>query len=111
MCGCDNSRTIWSEEVKSSDGKWTATAHSVEHRGPGNNDLETVVYLKRASGKAVEVLGFIHDPNLVSNTINLDMKWVTAQRLEVKYSNHPKLYLEKRRVDDVELNAVSQPQQ
>jgi hypothetical protein len=106
VSGCDNSRTIWSNQVKSPDGRWTATAHSVEHRGPGNNDLETMVYLKPKARKVVEILGFFHDPTLLSNTINLEMRWATPERLEVTYTNHPKLYLQKSRVDDVEIIAT-----
>jgi hypothetical protein len=60
LLGCDNSKTIWTMQAESQDGKWLATAHSVEHTGPGNNDLETKVYIEPAdtSEKPTEILGF-----------------------------------------------------
>ena len=105
VLGCRNSMTIWSSESMSPDSKWIATAKSVEHRGPGNNDLETMVALKRAdnTGESTEVLGFFHDPNLVTNSIDLRMKWLDPSHLEVSYSNHPRVYYRLPRVVDVEI--------
>jgi hypothetical protein len=107
---CDNTKIIWSTEAPSSDRKWVATAESVEHKGPGNNDVETKVYLKPSnSNKRVEVLGFFHDPTLISRTINLQLVWKSPTQLQVTYTNHPKLYLQVAQVEGVKISTEEQP--
>ena len=104
--GCDNTRIIWSTEAHSGNGKWIATAQSVRHSGPGNKDVETKVYLTSLStGKKVEVLGFAHDPTLISNTIDLKLTWQAPTRLQVTYTNHPKIYLQQTEVGEVMIAA------
>lgn len=45
--GCrDEGTTIWSNEVRSPDGHWLATAATKQWSGPGNAYVATSVYLK-----------------------------------------------------------------
>lgn len=110
MGGCDNTKIIWSTEAPSVNGKWIATAQSVRHSGPGNNDIETMVYLTATStGKKVEVLGFAHDPTLISNTIDLKLTWQTPTSLQITYTNHPKLYFQQKEAGGVEIVTEERP--
>jgi hypothetical protein len=106
---CDNTKIISSTEASSLDGKWVVTTETVEHKGPGNNDVETKVYLKPSnSNKRVEVLGFFHDPTLISRTINLHLVWKSPTHLQVTYTNHPKLYLQVAQVEGVNISTEEQ---
>jgi hypothetical protein len=61
--GCrQDVQTIWSAEARSPDGLWLATAHTVQHFGPGTAGIVTSVYLKRTndSNSPTEILGFFH---------------------------------------------------
>jgi hypothetical protein len=103
--GCDNTKIISSTEASSVDGRWMATAQSVRHSGPGNNDVETQVYLTSTNTKKkVEILGFAHDPTLTSNSIDLKLVWQTPTLLQVTYTNHPKVYLQEREVGGVAIS-------
>ena len=101
--GCQDVQTIWSATARSPDGRWVATARTVQHSGPGTAGIVTSVYLARAhdSGSPEEVLGFFHD---VSRTINLTMKWTTPSHLSVTYNEHPDLYFQVVKYGGVEIS-------
>jgi hypothetical protein len=93
VSGCRDVATVWSAEARSPDGLWLASARTEQHGGPGNAGVETIVDLKRIndSNPPQHILGFFHDPNNQSPTINLTMKWVTPSHLEVTYNGRADL--------------------
>jgi hypothetical protein len=97
MVGCQQDvQTIWSAEARSPDGHWLAIAHTIQHFGPGSAGIVTSVSLKRTndSNSPMEILGFFHDGEDPSHTINLTMKWVSPTHLDVTYNGNPNLYFE-----------------
>jgi hypothetical protein len=85
--GCQDVGTTWSEEARSPDGNWLATARSQQWGGPGTAYDATTVYLKWVKGSRppTEVLVFSHQ----YATMVLKMEWVTATHLEVIYGPSP----------------------
>jgi hypothetical protein len=81
--GCQDVGTTWSEEARSPDGNWLATARSQQWGGPGTAYDTTTVYLKWVKGSQApkEVLEFSHQ----YATMSLKMEWVTPTHLEVTY--------------------------
>jgi hypothetical protein len=104
--GCHGADTIWTAEAPSPDGRWLASASTVETSGFGTGDIETDVYLKwtKGSKSPVAVLGFVHDPKSQVKTIDLSMKWVTPTRLEVTYNGHASVDLQVVRYGDVNIS-------
>jgi len=94
--GCREHQTICAAESRTPDGRWLASASTVQHSGPGNAGLYTSVYLKRTndSSPGEEVLGFSHDPTSQSSTIELTMTWITPSHLEVDYNGHASVYFQ-----------------
>lgn len=90
ITGC-KPETIWSAESRSPDGLWIASYQTNKFSGPGNNSVETLVYLRRTSGnkEPIQILLFEHDQNARFNTINLRMKWLSPSHLEVTFNNSP----------------------
>jgi hypothetical protein len=86
---CDAVRTIWSDYSKSPDGRWIASAHSEESRGPGINFVKTVVELKRVDDPdhRTQILLFDHQ----TDTVGLQMKWLSPTHLDVTYNQHASL--------------------
>ncbi len=86
LSGCQDVQTIWSAETRSPDGHWLASAHTVQHFGPGTAGIITTVYLKRIndSNPPMEVLAFSHDVRMIS----LAMNWPTPSHLDVTYNSH-----------------------
>jgi len=90
--GCGRAPTIWSASSESPDGNWVAVAHTDEYTGPGANSVETIVEIKELKGNRLfrhseRVLGFLND----GATINLKMNWVSPSRLEVEFTDDPKM--------------------
>ncbi len=83
--------TIWSIEVPSPDGQWIASGHTDQTSGPGNADLSTGVYLKRAkdSGRGGNVLIFENEPASSKLAITLKLVWLTPSHLEVIFNRIP----------------------
>jgi hypothetical protein len=88
LLGCNDGRTTWSEEVRSPDGRWLATAKSQEWGGPGTAYDGTSVYLQWAKRPqtAVKVLSFSHN----YLTMDLRLVWVNPNHLHVTYGPNPK---------------------
>jgi hypothetical protein len=97
---CQDVYTVWTEEARSPDGLWIASARTEQHGGPGTAGIDTIVYLKwtRDSNPPQEVLGFacggpVPRPFVLDNkanaggTIDLRMKWLTPRHLEVAYNS------------------------
>jgi hypothetical protein len=73
----------WSEQVKSPDGIWLATARSEWGGGMGGSYDVTIVALKIINGSQppVQILLFSHE----YPTMNLKMDWLGPKHLNVKY--------------------------
>lgn len=104
--GCSGEDTLWSVEVPSPDGRWLATAETVETSGFGTGDIETGVDLKWTKGSKPpeHILAFVHDPKSTSKTINLPMKWVDPTHLEVTYDGHATVDLQVVKCGDVDIS-------
>jgi hypothetical protein len=104
--GCRGEDTIWTAEAPSPDGRWLASASTVETSGFGTGDIETDVFLKwtKDSKSPEHLLGFVHDPKSVSKTINLSMKWDSPSHLEVTYDGHATVDLQVVKYGDVDIS-------
>jgi hypothetical protein len=106
LSSCSSQDTIWTTEAPAPDGRWVATASTVEISGFGTGDIETDVFLKWAKGSkgSEHILGFVHDPRSASKTINLSMTWVTPSHLDVTYDGHPTVDLQVVKYGDVDIS-------
>jgi hypothetical protein len=106
LSSCSSEDTIWTAEAPAPDGRWLATASTVETSGFGTGDIETDVFLKwtKGSKRPEHVLGFVHDPRSVSKTINLSMTWVTPSHLDVTYDGHATVDLQVVKYGDVDIS-------
>jgi hypothetical protein len=96
--GCNEAPTIWETEVPSPDGRWIASACTIQNGGFGSAHIDTIVFLKQSnvSKPPTEVLGFnchgpaprpyVLDNANAGGTIDLSMKWVTPSHLAVTYN-------------------------
>jgi len=84
--GC-GPRVIWSAESRSPDGMWLASGQTLSQRGPGNNNLSTVVYLKPADGSENprEILTLLDGPIVPPSVTGVKMEWLTPRHLELTY--------------------------
>jgi hypothetical protein len=96
VSGCQEQRTIWSSEARSTDGYWLASARTVQHSGPGNAGLYTSVFLRRTNdpGKPEEVLGFSFDAAYPTGASDVKMNWKDSSHLDVTYGGHADLYFQ-----------------
>jgi hypothetical protein len=103
---CSTEDTIWTAEAPAPDGRWVASARTVETSGFGTGDIETDVFLKWAKDSKTpeHILGFVHDPRSVSKTINLSMMWVTPSHLDVTYDGHATVDLQVVKYGDVDIS-------
>jgi hypothetical protein len=99
--GCKPKREdlmVWKAQSPSPDGRWIATADTVQNGGFGSADIYTTVHLKRTGDTSapVDVLGIdsqepIPRPYVLDNVANkggsigLTMEWETPTRLRVTY--------------------------
>lgn len=85
---CHNVATTWSAKAPSSDGRWLATARSQQWSGPGNAYDATTVYLKQVntSESPTQILAFSHQ----YGTMDLEMEWLGANHLKIKYKASPR---------------------
>jgi hypothetical protein len=91
MPGCWGSRTIWSAESRSPDGKVLARARAVATNGglSINSITDTKVYLKWATGSSTEtpVLELADASDAPADT-QLEMKWLTPTHLELTFKGN-----------------------
>jgi hypothetical protein len=84
LCGCGDSDTTWSTQLRSPDGKWEALASSEVGGGFGNAYQLTTVSIKQADiprGQPVEVLVFDH----AFDSRTLKMEWPSSTHFRVIY--------------------------
>ena len=92
--GCESpTRTIWSAQSKSPDGKWLALAHTENTAGPGINAQYTIVELKQnfAKAKPIQILTFDEDQNGVKI---VSMSWENPSHLRITYQGDATLLFE-----------------
>jgi hypothetical protein len=95
--------TVWKTELTSPDGRWIASARTIQNGGFGSANVHTIVYMRQAlSATPMGVLSFnceggVPHPYVLDNvanaggTINLTMNWVTPSHLAVTYNGHASL--------------------
>ena len=92
---------VWKTELRSPDGAWLATAHTDPYGGFGSAWVETVVTLNKLDGtvnrgKPFDILEYPDgvpiqqiytlSPENAGSGVNLEMRWTTANHLEISYS-------------------------
>lgn len=97
---------IWKTAVVSPDGRWVASANTVQNGGFGSADVETTVYLNTRGGreKPYPVVGFnytgtVPHPYALDNvnnsgTLRLKLLWDGPSTLVVTYSGTASIDLE-----------------
>jgi len=85
--GC-GAAMIWSAESRSPDGMWLASGRTIENAGPGTNDVNTAVYLKRANGLGPSemILSLAEGPVVPPSITGVRMEWLTPKHLELTYA-------------------------
>lgn len=104
--GCGGEDTIGETSVPSPDGRWVASAETLETSGFGTGAINTDAYLKWAKGSdsPEHILGFVHGPNSTSKTINLSMKWVSRTHLDVTYDGSATIDFQVVKYGDVDIS-------
>jgi hypothetical protein len=99
--GCDVEDEIWTANAPSPDGRWLATARTLETSGTGL--IHTDVFLKwtKGSNSPEHILGFVHDG---PRTINLSMNWVAPTHLDVTYDRLATVDLQVVKLGDVDIS-------
>jgi hypothetical protein len=99
-------RTVWSVEVPSPDHQWIAGARTDQTSGPGNADLSTGVYLKRAhsSDPWGTILLFQNEPVLSKQAISLTVVWLTPSHLQVTFNRVPEFYAQTIKYAGIEIS-------
>jgi hypothetical protein len=80
---------VWTSECRSQDGRWIATAQTVEYGGFGTGAAETTVEIRRSngSGSPQRVLAFADG----GREIGLKMHWEGSSHLVIVYAANPAL--------------------
>jgi hypothetical protein len=116
---------VWTAEAPSPDGKWLASADTLQNGGFGSADIYTTVHLTPARGTPapIDVIGIdsqgpMPHPYVLDNaankggSIDLTMTWVTPTQLRITYADQPctvvNLQVVKYAGIDVILQAVGQ---
>lgn len=104
--GCGGEDEIWTANAPSPDGRWLATASTLETSGFGTGSIQTDVFLKwsKGSDSPEHILGFVHDGRSGSKTINLSMNWVAPMHLDVTYDGHATVDFQVVRLGDVDIS-------
>jgi hypothetical protein len=115
---------VWKAESRSADGRWLATADTIQNGGFGSGDIYTTVHLSRTGGKQspVDVVGIdsqgpMPHPYVLDNvsnkggSIELTMTWVSPTHLQVGYVAKPGTIVELQMVKyagvDISLQGLS----
>jgi len=99
-CTSRDDLIVWKADAPSPDGRWLATADTVQNGGFGSGDIFTTVRLRNTQGKplSVDILGIdsqgpIPHPYVLDNvanqggSINLTMTWAGPSRLNIGYTS------------------------
>jgi hypothetical protein len=103
LSGCFRDPVVWRTELRSPDGAWLAMARTEQYGGFGSAYIDTVVSLKKLDctvnrGKPFDILvypdgGPIRKVYVLSQEnagggVNLEMRWLTANHLEIDYTGN-----------------------
>ncbi|MGH2345975.1 MAG: hypothetical protein ACRDG4_12160, partial [Chloroflexota bacterium] len=88
-CGT-NPVTTWSAQFPSPDGKWVAVARTYQYSGPGNNYIDTCLYLRSDYEHKKEEMVL----DYVDTGKEMSVKWVSPSDLEVTLRKHVEIDLE-----------------
>jgi hypothetical protein len=99
-CTSRDDLIVWRADALSPDGRWVATADTVQNGGFGSGDIFTTVHLRNTQGKpySVDVLGIDSQgpsprPYVLDNvanrggSIDLTMSWTGPSRLHLGYTS------------------------
>jgi hypothetical protein len=108
---CTGEDTVWTAEALAPDGRWLATARTVETGGLGTGSIATHVELKwmRSSSHPETILLFVHDKPPESRTIDISMKWITPSHLDVTYNGRASVQLQMVKYGDVDISLRELP--
>ncbi len=86
--GCKASEVIWSAEARSSDGIWLATGRTLAQSGPGNDYIETDVYLGQANSSRPPtlILAISGGTEVPPGVTGVKMEWLAPTHLELTYA-------------------------
>lgn len=91
LSGCGtNPVTTWSAQFPSPDGKWVAVARTYQYSGPGNNYIDTCLYLRSDYEHKKEEMVL----DYVDTGKEMSVKWVSPSDLEVTLRKHVEIDLE-----------------
>jgi hypothetical protein len=85
-CTSRDDLIVWKVDAPSPDGRWLATADTVQNGGFGSGDIFTTVHLRNTQGP-------IPHPYVLDNvanqggSINLTMAWAGPSRLNIGYTS------------------------
>jgi hypothetical protein len=123
VIGCRHDPTVWRTSLRSPDGAWLATARTDQNGGFGSAWIETVVTLQKLDntvnrGKPFDVLSYpeggpIRKPYVLSDEnagggVNLQMKWLTPEHLEIDYTGNIDPDLQVVRFSDIDITLYRQ---
>lgn len=111
--GCGGEDEIWTANAPSPDGRWLATASTVETSGFGTGLIQTDVFLKwtKGSDSPEHILGLVDDGWSTSKTNNLSMNWVAPTHLDVSYDGLATVDLQVVKYGDVDISLRDLSQQ
>jgi hypothetical protein len=110
LVGCKNSERTRSAEMKSPDGKFIATAETLEPGGWGTGaPPETYVDLNWTSGSQKPIVVFSFNDGLNEpGGMNVGMHWLTPRHLELTYKGNPTITFQATKWGEVEVSARPQ---
>lgn len=94
--GCDGSAVIWSTRAPSPDGRFLASASTIENAGPGTADVETGVYVQDTAGgsRRFMVLLLANDSMWPRGITEVALRWPDPQHLSIDYQGHASIELQ-----------------
>ena len=110
MSGCDNSRVIWHGASRAPSGAWVAEAEMRQWSGPGNNLVETIVFLRQSSSRdRTEVLALANESAYPDGIAAIAMNWVDASHLELVYKDHARIDFQAVKCSGIDISVRNAP--
>lgn len=91
LSGCgSNAVTTWTAHFPSPDGRWVAVARTYRYSGPGNDYVDTCLYLRSGYGDEKEVMVLSY----AGIGSEMSVRWTAPSHLEVKLRKHVEIDFE-----------------
>jgi hypothetical protein len=105
VAGCKTTKTTWSAEARSPDGKYVARGRTDVQGGFGTDGLQTTVDLNWTTGSqsATNILTLPDGPYESERTSVLKMRWLTPTHLELTYTGSQTPLFQAVRSDGVDI--------